>query len=217
MVVRPVHRPVTAPCDRREVWRDDHRGHGAISASRSPPPADPGPGGGAHGVDQRWLPPRRGPQRRCRPSERAWHRDTSDGRLDAADRRRALHHHGPPPPAAVGEAERIRAMDPAQVARSVASEDAAARPGSVPGSAVKGVWRVGAVGTYLVGKGIAPGTYESAGATQGSCQWSRLRDLSGTASSVIQRGSDSGTSVVTIRSSDAFFETSHCQNWHKIA
>lgn len=123
----------------------------------------------------------------------------------------------PPPPAAVGEAERIRAMDPAQVARSVASEDAAARPGSVPGSAVKGVWRVGAVGTYLVGKGIAPGTYESAGATQGSCQWSRLRDLSGKASSVIQRGSDSGTSVVTIRSSDAFFETSHCQNWHKIA
>ncbi len=122
----------------------------------------------------------------------------------------------PQPRAAVGEAERIRAMDPVQVARSVASEDAAARPGAAPQSAVKGVWRVGKVGTYLVGKGIAPGTYESAGTTQGQCQWSRLRDLSGEASSVIQRGSTTGKSLVTIRSSDAFFETSHCQNWHKV-
>ncbi len=120
------------------------------------------------------------------------------------------------PHGVVGEAERIRAMDPVQVARSVASEDAAARPGSVPSSAVKGVWRVGTVGTYLVGKGIAPGTYESAGATDGECEWSRLGDLSGGATSVIQRGSTSGRSLVTIRSSDAFFETSHCQNWHKV-
>ncbi|MEP6855044.1 MAG: hypothetical protein ABJA33_06225 [Pedococcus sp.] len=117
---------------------------------------------------------------------------------------------------AVSEAERIRALDPVQVARSVASDDAAARPGAVPSSAVKGVWRVGKVGTYLVGKGIAPGTYESAGATEGQCQWSRLRDLGAKPTSVVQRGSGSGKSVVTISSSDAFFETSGCQNWHKV-
>lgn len=130
---------------------------------------------------------------------------------------------GSPTPAPVrtdgvrAEAERLRDMDPVKVARSVASEDAAAKRASGAASAVKGVWRVGAVGTYLVGKGMAPGTYESAGATQGECHWARLQDLDGKATSVIEVGSGVGRNVVTIEDGDGFFETSHCQNWHKIA
>ncbi|WP_460966770.1 hypothetical protein [Pedococcus soli] len=119
-------------------------------------------------------------------------------------------------PTGSSEARRLHALDPTQVARSVASDDATAKKPAA-GTAAKGVWHLGEVGTYLVGKGIAPGTYESAGATQGECSWSRLRDLDGKATAVIQRGAGTGKAVVTIRSSDAFFETAHCQNWHKVA
>ena len=118
-----------------------------------------------------------------------------------------------------GEAGRLHAMDPNSVARSVASEDAAVRSGSksASASAVKGTWRVGEIGTYLVGRGIPAGEWESAAPTTGTCEWTRLRGLSGKPADVVQRGSSSGRSVVTLRANDKFFETKNCANWHKVA
>jgi hypothetical protein len=107
-------------------------------------------------------------------------------------------------------------MDPKEVARSAASEDAAARSGS-KASAVKGSWRVGEIGTYMVGRGIPPGKWESAAPATGTCRWARLRGLSGKPADVVQSGSSSGRSLVTLRASDSFFETVNCANWHKIA
>ena len=115
-----------------------------------------------------------------------------------------------------GEAGRLRAMDPKSAARSVASEDAAVRSGS-KSSAVKGSWRAGEIGTYLVGRGIPAGAWESAAPASGTCEWATLRGLSGKSADVVQRGSSLGRSVVTLRASDKFFETKNCANWRKVA
>jgi hypothetical protein len=122
---------------------------------------------------------------------------------------------GRPP---TGEAGRLHAMDPKKLALSVAHEDAAGKTQSKKTSAVKEIWRAGDVGTYLVGRGIPSGKYESAPPATGTCHWARLRGLSGKPSDVVERGSASSgrASVVTLRSTDAFFETNGCQNWHKV-
>src|SRR5690348_6998801 len=62
----------------------------------------------------------------------------------------------------LSEADRIRQLDRVQVDRSAAAADASAGPSSTGAASANGVWRLGALGTYVVGKGIPPGTYESA-------------------------------------------------------
>jgi hypothetical protein len=114
-------------------------------------------------------------------------------------------------------AKQLRSMDPKSLDASVASKEADARRS--PGSATptKGHWFLGEVGTYVVGRGIPPGTYESAGALGGrTCQWARGKGT-GTKDATAGAGSSSSRTVVTIRKTDKYFQTKDCSNWHKIS
>ena len=65
-------------------------------------------------------------------------------------------------------------------------------------------------GMYLVGVDISPGTYKASG----SGYWERLKDAEGTFDSIIANGNAEGNAIVTIKSSDKFFESNGMdENW----
>ena len=68
-------------------------------------------------------------------------------------------------------------------------------------------------GTYQVGVDIKAGTYVSAKPDSGNCYWARLKG-SDTFSDIIANNNTAGQSVVTIKSTDKFFETNGCSDWH---
>jgi hypothetical protein len=68
-------------------------------------------------------------------------------------------------------------------------------------------------GTYLVGEDIKPGTYRTSGPTDDNCYWARRSGTSGSFSELITNGNPAGPTTVTIKSSDAAFETSGCGDW----
>ncbi|MEV2213734.1 hypothetical protein AB0H86_20185 [Streptomyces sp. NPDC050997] len=70
-------------------------------------------------------------------------------------------------------------------------------------------------GMFRVGADIAPGTYKSTGNTDDSCYWEREKDAEHSLESIIANNNVTGTAVVTISSSDAYFKTSGCQDWKK--
>lgn len=128
---------------------------------------------------------------------------------------------GPATPTAPGVTQRpagSSGVDPHDLDALAASEDAAA--GQTPGqrSTTRGASFVGEVGTYLVGRGIPAGTYESEGGRDGrTCHWFRLRGLSGAPADVVASGSATGPTRVTIVAADAFFQTRDCATWRKVA
>ncbi|MEV0176515.1 hypothetical protein AB0I00_36080 [Streptomyces sp. NPDC050803] len=70
-------------------------------------------------------------------------------------------------------------------------------------------------GMFRVGVDIAPGTYKSTGNTDDSCYWERTKDADHSIDSIIANNNVSGTAVVTISASDAYFKTAGCQDWKK--
>lgn len=56
-------------------------------------------------------------------------------------------------------------------------------------------------GTYVVGEDIQPGTYKTTGPANGMCYWARLKDTSGSFSSIIANGAPQGPATVTISKS----------------
>ncbi len=72
-------------------------------------------------------------------------------------------------------------------------------------------------GMFRVGADIAPGTYKSTGNTDDSCYWERTKDADHGVDSIIANDNVTGTAVVTISASDAYFKTSGCQDWKKTA
>ncbi|MET9445558.1 hypothetical protein [Streptomyces cinerochromogenes] len=70
-------------------------------------------------------------------------------------------------------------------------------------------------GMYKVGTDIAPGTYKSTGNTDDSCYWERTKDADHGLNSIIANNNVSGTAVVTISPSDAYFKTNDCGDWKK--
>ncbi|UFR04057.1 hypothetical protein KBP30_24070 [Streptomyces sp. Go40/10] len=70
-------------------------------------------------------------------------------------------------------------------------------------------------GMYKVGTDIAPGTYRSTGNTDDSCYWERTKDADHGLDSIIANNNVSGTAVVTISPSDAYFKTNDCGDWKK--
>ncbi|WP_031481401.1 hypothetical protein [Streptomyces bicolor] len=70
-------------------------------------------------------------------------------------------------------------------------------------------------GMFRVGVDIAPGTYKSAGNTDDSCYWERSKDAEHGIDSIIANNNVTGTAVVTISASDAYFKTTGCQDWKK--
>ncbi|MCM1975184.1 hypothetical protein [Streptomyces sp. G1] len=73
----------------------------------------------------------------------------------------------------------------------------------------------GDAGMLKVGVDIAPGTYKSSGNTDDACYWERAKDADHSIDSIIANNNVSGTAVVTIAASDAYFKTSGCQGWKK--
>ncbi|QIJ63146.1 hypothetical protein [Streptomyces sp. JB150] len=70
-------------------------------------------------------------------------------------------------------------------------------------------------GMFKVGADIAPGTYKSTGNKDDLCYWERAKDAEHSLDSIIANNNVSGTAVVTISASDAYFKTSGCQDWKK--
>jgi hypothetical protein len=95
-----------------------------------------------------------------------------------------------------------------------AARDDGATGGSSAGATKRRDWIVGSAGTYLVGRGISPGTYRSAGSPTGQCTWARLT-MAKSATRVVDHGTATGAVTVRIRASDKFFETRDCANWHR--
>ena len=126
---------------------------------------------------------------------------------------------GSPTPAPVrtdgvrAEAERLRDMDPVKVARSVASEDAAAKRASVPLPPSKGSGGWGPSGRTSWGRAWRPARTSPPArrgrATLAGCRFDPA--MSSSRSAPVSAGTSSP------EDGDGFFETSHCQNWHKIA
>ncbi|MER6064594.1 hypothetical protein ABT167_26160 [Streptomyces sp. NPDC001792] len=72
-------------------------------------------------------------------------------------------------------------------------------------------------GMLKVGTDIAPGTYKSAGNADDSCYWERTKDAEHGLNSIIANNNVTGTAVVTISPSDAYFKTTGCGDWKKAA
>ncbi|KOV89177.1 MULTISPECIES: hypothetical protein [unclassified Streptomyces] len=70
-------------------------------------------------------------------------------------------------------------------------------------------------GMFKVGTDIAPGTYRSAGNADDSCYWERTKDAGHGLDSIIANNNVTGTAVVTISPSDAYFKTNDCGTWKK--
>ncbi|MFE1439440.1 hypothetical protein [Streptomyces sp. NPDC058739] len=70
-------------------------------------------------------------------------------------------------------------------------------------------------GMFKVGVDIAPGTYKSTGNTDDLCYWERTKDAEHSIDSILANDNVSGSAVVTISASDAYFKTSGCQDWKK--
>ena len=67
-------------------------------------------------------------------------------------------------------------------------------------------------GTYAVGSEIMPGTYSSAGPTEGgACYWKRV-----SGEKLVDNALSKKAQVVRIEAGDTAFKTSDCQQWSKI-
>ncbi|MEU9730507.1 hypothetical protein [Streptomyces sp. NPDC048002] len=75
----------------------------------------------------------------------------------------------------------------------------------------------GDAGMLRVGVDIAPGTYRSTGNADDACYWERSKNADHSIDSIIANNNVTGTAVVTISASDAYFKTSGCQDWKKSA
>jgi hypothetical protein len=66
-------------------------------------------------------------------------------------------------------------------------------------------------GTYIVGTDIEPGTYRNSGSS--GCYFARLSDFTGGLNSIIANGNTDDPTVVTIKPTDAGFESQACGTW----
>jgi len=69
-------------------------------------------------------------------------------------------------------------------------------------------------GTYLVGTDVAPGTWRAPGGER--CYWARLRDFTGTVSSIVANDVPAGPASVRIAASDVGFESRGCGSWTRV-
>jgi hypothetical protein len=70
-------------------------------------------------------------------------------------------------------------------------------------------------GMYQVGTDIQPGTYKSTGNAEGACYWERSKDALHGLDSITGNDNVTGTALVTVKSSDAYFKSQGCGDWRK--
>ncbi len=64
-----------------------------------------------------------------------------------------------------------------------------------------------------MGTDIAPGKYRTAGGS--GCYWARLKNFTGTTDGIIANDNVTGSTIVTIASTDKGFTSSDCGTWTK--
>ncbi|MEV6115762.1 hypothetical protein AB0L59_25455 [Streptomyces sp. NPDC052109] len=72
-------------------------------------------------------------------------------------------------------------------------------------------------GEYQVGSDVKPGTYRTRDNADDMCYWERAKDAEQGTDSIIANDNVTGTAVVTISPSDAYFKTTGCGAWKKAA
>lgn len=85
---------------------------------------------------------------------------------------------------------------------------AAAEPAGPLTTFASGVWEVGV--------DIAAGKYKTTGTDGYGCYYARLRGDEGSLDDIISNGFVQGPATVTVRPSDAYFETSGCEDWVRV-
>jgi len=69
-------------------------------------------------------------------------------------------------------------------------------------------------GTHRVPEDVRPGTYRTDGGD--GCCWARLRSLHGGLRAIIANEIADGSAVVTIKASDAGFQSKRCGSWARV-
>ncbi|MUL44793.1 hypothetical protein FZI85_02080 [Mycobacterium sp. CBMA293] len=97
-----------------------------------------------------------------------------------------------------------------------AADPTPAPPGPAAPNAAGPKTSIDSDGVFIVGKDIAPGTYATAGPTDGHrCYWRRMNDPDPHAkNNVIDSALTAKPQVVLIDPTDKAFKTSGCQPWH---
>ena len=85
-----------------------------------------------------------------------------------------------------------------------------AKAKGAPGTTLKGDG-----GMFKVGVDIAPGTYRSTGNKDAECYWERSKDASHGTDSILANDNVTGTAIVKVGASDAYFKSSGCGDWKK--
>ncbi|MEV7071172.1 hypothetical protein [Streptomyces sp. NPDC093990] len=70
---------------------------------------------------------------------------------------------------------------------------------------------------FPVGSDVKPGTYRTTGNSDGMCYWERAKDASGEMDSLLANDDVTGTSYVTVKTTDKLFTSSDCNDWEAVA
>ncbi|WP_225801395.1 hypothetical protein [Streptomyces sp. NK15101] len=70
-------------------------------------------------------------------------------------------------------------------------------------------------GMFKVGVDIAPGTYKSTGNKDDECYWERSKDASHSTDTILANDNVTGTAIVKVTASDAYFKSAGCGDWVK--
>jgi hypothetical protein len=60
---------------------------------------------------------------------------------------------------------------------------------------------------------VKPGTYRTTGNTDDMCYWERAKDAEHGLNSILANNNVTGSAVVTISPTDAYFNTAGCGDW----
>lgn len=71
-------------------------------------------------------------------------------------------------------------------------------------------------GDFQVGSDVKPGTYRTTGNSDGMCYWERAKDASGEMDSLLANDNVTGTSYVTVKTTDKLFTSSDCNDWETV-
>lgn len=118
-----------------------------------------------------------------------------------------------PPTTAEAVTSTVTVQAPPAASQPVASKAPAAAQQTTPAPAAVSF---AGDGTYLVPAEVKPGTYRSARPASGMCYWARLKSADGGFGAIIANATGSGQMTVTIRASDKAFQTTGCEDWHRI-
>lgn len=108
-----------------------------------------------------------------------------------------------PAPTATGTAAPETPETPVASTTTTAAASVPPSPVAIPGD-----------GTYEVGVDIQPGKYASDTPASGNCYWARLSS-DDPFDGILANNNSAGKSVVVIKNSDKYFQSSGCSDWTK--